>query len=200
MPVNETNFFWNTNEVLCLPPEKNDPGFLKANFELLFGNLPGAKIFSSSTELCTIAWRIEEQQQHIAQECFRGALFTHQYTLLLPSLYSGKANCFYLLFYPNYFTLVVFKEDKLQFAQTRKYNTPEDVLYFILNVCKQYAIEKDVEIFCGGFVDEKSKLYELLYQYLEGFQLMHVDENIFTAEAFKEFSSHYYIPYINYVA
>jgi len=198
MPVNATNFFWNTNEVLCLPPGNNDPDFLKANFELLFGNTPNTKIFSASTELCTVAWRIEDEQQHIAQDCFRGALFTHQYTSLLKSLHSIRANNFYLIFYPNYFTLVVFKDEQLQFAQTRKYNTPEDVLYFVLNVCTQYNIEKSVNILSGGFIDEKSSLYEILYQYLEGFQLMRVDENAFATEAFKDFLSHHYIPYINY--
>jgi len=199
MPIAGTNFFWNTHEVLCLPPGSNDPDFLKANFELLFGNSPNAKIFSAPTELCTVAWRVEDEQQHIAQDCFRGAMFTHQYTSLLKSFQSGQSNNFYLLFYPNYCTLIVFKDGQLQFAQTRKYNAPEDVLYFILNVCKQYNIEKNVAIFCGGFIDEKSRLYEILYQYLEGFQLMHVDDNVFPNEAFKDYLPHHYIPYINYV-
>jgi len=199
MPVNGTNFFWNTHEVLCLPPGYDNPDFLKANFELMFGDSANAKIFSAPTALCTVAWRIEDQQQHIAQDCFRGARFTHQYTSILKFLHTLRPNSFCLLFYPYYFTLIVFKEDHLQFAHTRKYNIPEDVLYFILNTCQQYNIERNVEIFCGGFIDEQSKLYELLYQYLEGFQLMSVNENAFAAEAFKEFSLHYYMPYINYV-
>jgi hypothetical protein len=199
MPVSSTNFFWNTDEVLCVPPEKNNSEFLKANFELLFGNSVNSKIFSASAEQCFVTWRIESEQQHIGQECFRGSVFNHQYVSLLPSLKLFSETAVYLFFYPHYFTLIGIKNNDLQFAQTRKYNTPEDVLYFILNACKQYDFKINVEVFCGGFIDEKSKLYEMLYQYLEGLELMQADETRFAAGEFKEYSSHYFMPYINYV-
>lgn len=199
MPVNSTRFYWNTDEVLCLPPEKNDADFLKANFELMFGDSVDKKIFSAATDQCLLAWQIENEQEQIIQNCFQGAVFSHQYVQLLSSLKPTAENAFYLFFYPNFFTLLAFKNNKLQLAQTRKFSIPEDVLYFILNVCRQYNIEENVAIFCGGFINEKSKLYEILYQYLEGFTLMPADETIFAAEEFKEFPAHYFMPYINYV-
>lgn len=198
MPVNNTHFFWNTDETLCVPQEKKDDDFLKANFELMFGDAFNKKIFSSSTEKSTVAWRIENRQQEIAQECFRGAIFDHQYTFLFPSLQLIGART-YLLFYPHYFTLLLIKNNTPQFAQTRNYNSPEDVLYFVLNVFEQYNIEKSATVFCGGFIDEQSKLYETLFQYLEGFQLLNADENLFDSAEFKNFSSHYFAPYINYL-
>ncbi len=197
MPVACTNFFWHNDEVLCLPDEKKDNDFVKANFELMFGNSINSKIFSASTAQCMVAWRIENQLQYMAQQCFRGAVFNHQYLPLLSSL-KLSGNAFYLFFYPYYFTLTAFKENKLQFAQTKKYNSAEDVLYFVLNSCKQYDFEKNTNIFCGGFIDEKSKLYEMLYQYLEGFQLLKADATDFASAEFTEYSSHYFIPYINY--
>ena len=198
MPVTKTDFFWNNTEVLCLPQEKNDTDFFKANFDLAFGDAVDSKIFSASSEQCLVAWRLQNQVQHIAQQCFRGATFHHQYLPLLSSLKS-TVHALYLFFYPHYFTLVAFKVNKLQFVQTVNYNTPEDVLYFVLNVCKQYDLEKSINIFCAGFIDERSKLYESLYQYLEGMQLIQPDTSVFAADEFKEYSSHYFMPYINYV-
>ena len=199
MPAAGSKFFWNTNEVLCFPKEKNEPVFLQQNFELLVGNLPDATIFSASTEQCLIAWRVENAKQKIAAQCFPGAGFTHQYVSLLPSLQTASGTIVYLFFYPQYFTLAAFIENKLQYIQTAGYNTPEDVLYFVLNLCTQYGIKKNVEVFCGGFIDERSKLYETLYQYLEGFQLIKPGEMRFASEEFKDHAAHYFIPYISYI-
>lgn len=199
MPVSNTNFFWNTNEALCLPKEKEDADFVNANFELMFGRSPNTKIFFAPSEQCLIAWRIEDAHQHIAQESFRGASFAHHYVPLLPSLRLMNANAAHLLFYPHHFTLVIFKDGRLLFAQTRTYNVPEDVLYLILNACIQYNLEKNIEIITGGFITEDSKLYDMLYQYLEGLQLIKADETLFGSDEFKKYPSHYFLPYINYV-
>jgi hypothetical protein len=198
MPVAQTHFFWNNTEVLCLPKEQIDEDFLKANFDLVFGNAVDSKIFSSPAEQCVVAWRLDNRLQHTAQQCFRGAAFNHQYLPLLSSMKS-EDNVLYLFFYPHYFTVTALKANKLQFIQTVNYNTPEDVLYFVLNVCKQYDFEKTVNIFCGGYIEERSKLYEVLYQYLEGLQLIKPDTSVFTSDEFKEYASHYFLPYINYV-
>ncbi len=197
MPVVATNFFWNTVEVLCFPKEKNDADFLKANFEIMFGNTFDKKTFAASTPECLVAWSIKNRQQETMQESFRGAAFNHQFIPLLSSFHE-KNNTVYLFFYPHYFTLAAFKASKLQVIQTVKYNSPEDVLYFVLNVYQQYSVERNTEIFCGGFIDGKSKLFELLHQYFDGLQLMKTDENLFAIEEFKQYPTHYFLPYINY--
>ncbi len=51
---------------------------------------------------------------------------------------------------------------------------------------------------CAGFIDERSKLYELLHMYLENLKLMNVDEAIFNDKAFNEYAPHYFVPYTNY--
>jgi hypothetical protein len=199
MPAAGVNFFWNTNEVLCVPKEKDNTAFLQQNFELLSGSLPGSTIASKPTEHCLVAWRIENKKQKTVTQCFPGAAFMHQYIALLPSLQQAHESAVYLFFYPRYFTLCAFKSNKLNYINTIKYTTTEDVLYFVLNVCKQYEIENNVAVYCGGFIDEKSKLYDMLYQYLAGFQLLKADETQLTTDEFKEYSLHYFTPYINYV-
>jgi hypothetical protein len=199
MPVESTNFFWNTTDVLCLPKEKNAADFIKSNFDLMLGDKPGNIIFSASTDDCLVAWRMDDQQQYFAQQSFRGASFNNHYVPLLASLKKMNSNAVYLFFYPHYFTLIIYKENKLQFIQTINYALPEDVLYFVLNACKQYEVERNTAVFYGGLVAEKSKLYETLYQYLEQLQLMKVDESYFASEGFNAYPLHYFLPYINYV-
>jgi hypothetical protein len=199
MPVAGTVFLWNTDEVICVPNDKNEPAFLLQNFELLKGNLPDTTIFSQPANICTVAWRIKSGNQQIANECFPGALFVHQFIALLPALLPAEENSIYLFFYPYYFTLCLFKNRKLHYINTIEYATPEDVLYFVLNACKQYEVENNVAVHCGGFINESSKLHEALYQYLEGFQLLTPAETQFASDEFKEHPLHYFTPYINYM-
>ena len=93
---------------------------------------------------------------------------------------------------------MIVNQDELLFAQTRKFQSPEDALYFVLNAFKQYNLGNETAVFCGGFIDEKSKLYEILFQYLENFQLISVDDSLFETDEFKEYAAHYFMPYINY--
>lgn len=199
MPVAGTSFFWNTDEVLCVPKEKNDAAFLQQNFELLKGSIPASTVFTEQAPPCTIAWRVENDKQAIAEKCFTNATFTHPFVALLKSMEQTNENKIYLFFYPRYFTICLFKQDKLHYLNIVEYISPEDVLYFVLNVCTQYEVDNKVPIHCGGFINNTSKLYDTLYQYLEGFQLLHIDESYFAGDEFKEYPAHYFLPYINYV-
>ncbi len=200
MPVAKSIFLWNTDEVICVPKDKNDTVFLRQNFELLKGNLPRhSHIPHKPLKLVMLLRRTENIKQQIADKYFPGALFMHQFVALLPSLKHTGEDVIYLFFYPHYFTLCLFKNNKLHYLNTIDYTTPEDALYFVLNVCKQYEVEKNIAIRCGGFIDEKSKLYEILYQYLEGFKLLQADEAQLAGDEFKEYALHYFMPYINYV-
>jgi uncharacterized protein DUF3822 len=194
---NKTNFFWNTGEVLCLPPSTQDDAIVNTHFELMFGNTANTKIFSASANDCVVAWRLKYEQQRAAEELFRKANFSHHYVPLFSQAKADDTIC-YLFFYPNYFSLVVYSAGLLQLAQTKKYKASEDVLYFVLNAFEQYNIAQHTNVICAGFVDERSKLYELLYLYLENLKLMNVDEATFNDKAFSEYSQHYFLPYINY--
>lgn len=195
-------FIWNTNEVICVPNEvAGKDQFAWQNFDLLFGASNG-EIFSEPYKQYLITTRIERDLQDGLQHYFPGATFHTQYGSVLAGLdhkYVDGGDKSYLYFYPNYFAFIVFKDGRLQLIQTKAYNTPEDVLYFILSVFKQYEIAVSTEVLTGGFIEERSKLYETLYLYLAGLKLEQVDETQLDSEGFKEYSSHYFLPYANYL-
>jgi hypothetical protein len=194
---NKTNFFWNTDEVLCLPPSIQDDAIIHAHFELMFGEVVNTKIFSANTNDCLVAWRLKNAQQDAAETIFKKANFSHHYVALFEQAKTDDTIC-YLFFYPNYFSVVVYNKGLLQLAQTRKYKAPEDALYFVLNVFEQYGIPKNTDVVCAGFIDERSKLYDLLYAYLENLKLMNTDKTTYSEDTFNDHSQHYFLPYINY--
>ena len=201
-PRETTHFILNTDEALCLPVYHGhtDDDFMRQNFNLLFGPSADTNILSAEYHGYIFASRIKRDLQNSVQSFLAGVQLHSQFACLLPALITnGNADIVYLFFYPSYFSLIAFNNGELQLLQTKAYTAPEDVLYFVLNVFKQYNINKETEILTGGFIDEESKLYQVLYQYLEGLRPAQVDESLFASGEFKNYSSHYFLPYANYV-
>lgn len=196
LDVTDTTLIWFTEENLIIPAGFNtDDKFIKNNFSLMYGYGDSGKVISRNYEDYSIITNIENYLYNAAHNVFAKADFQ-------PAGYinkNAKANSVELFFYPCYFSVIVYKDDALQFFQTKYYKQPEDVLYFVLNIFHQYKIEPDIKILTGGFIDEHSKLFETLYQYLEGLELGSVDETLFVSTEFREYPSHYFLPYANYL-
>ena len=200
--VEPPHFIMNTDEALGVPANLsgNDEHFISQNFELLFGPCATANFLSENVEQYLFASRIDIALQERVRSCFPNVKFHTQYACLLRSLISNTGDDkVYLFFYPNYFSLIAMKDGRLEFLKTKSYIAADDVLYFVLNVFRQYKISNSTEILTGGFIDEQSKLYQTLYQYLEGLRPAAVDEAVFATGEFKDYSLHYFLPYANYV-
>ena len=161
---------------------------------LVYGNESNSKFVSRNFEDYLVVTSIENYLFNAVRNVFPKADFQPAY-----QIGKNEIDIIHLYFYPKYFSVIVYKEDKLQFFQTKFYNTPEDILYVLLNIIYQYEIEKNIKISAGGFIDEQSKLFDLLYQYLEGLELGTVDESLFVSTEFKDYPPHYFLPYINYL-
>lgn len=67
---------------------------------------------------------------------------------------------------PEDFSLLVTKANKLMLAQTYSYSTPADVLYYLLNACKQFSFtQESVQVVLSGLITQESALYRELYNY-----------------------------------
>lgn len=195
LDVSDTTVFWFNSTNLIFPLAINaDKKFIKENFYLVFGSDDSGKLISRNYEDCLIVTYVEKYLYAVAENIFSKATFKQ-------ALYFNKAdeNIIKLFFYPCHFSITIYKEGKLQFFQVKNYTKPEDVLYAVLNIFQQYKIEKNIKIISGGFIVQNSKLFEILYQYLEGFEIEVIDETLFISSEFKEYPAHYFLPYANYL-
>ena len=87
------------------------------------------------------------------------------------------------------FSLLAVKEDKLLLAQTFLYTTPEDIAYYVLKICHQFALpQRQVQLQLSGLIDKQSALYKELYQYF-----IHVSlRDAAWGEAGSEYPAHYF--------
>jgi hypothetical protein len=195
LDVSDTTLLWVSDKKLVIPAELNsDENFIKNYFGLIYGINDDEKFVARNYEDYLIVTSIEKYLYNAAHNVFPKASMLPSYQIV-----RIEDNIVQLFFYPNYFSIIIYREKKLQFFQTKHYNNPEEVLYAVLNIFQQYEIEKNTEIIIGGFINEHSKLYELLHQYLEGLVLGAVDETLFLSAEFKDYPAHYFLPYINYL-
>jgi len=74
-------------------------------------------------------------------------------------------------FRTNDFTVLASKGSLLLLTQTFAYSTPEDVLYYLLNTCRQFNLsQQELQLQLSGLIDKRSSLYNELYQYF-----IHID-------------------------
>ena len=97
---------------------------------------------------------------------FGAASFTHLFSLL-PGLAKGeKSNSIYCVFSSGHLKIMLVKQGRLQVMQSYTYKTPEDVAYYLLNLCKSFEIaQSDIAVRLSGMIDENSPLYTELYKY-----------------------------------
>ncbi|MBK8605606.1 MAG: DUF3822 family protein [Chitinophagaceae bacterium] len=64
------------------------------------------------------------------------------------------------------FVVIAANRNNILLTQTFEYTTPEDVLFYLLKICKQFSLSRErVELQLSGLVDKQSSLYKELYQY-----------------------------------
>jgi hypothetical protein len=195
LDVSDITLLWITDKKLVIPAALNaDENFITDAFVLAFGLNDGGKFITRSYDDYLVVTHIEKYLYNAAHNIFPKANIQPS-----PQIVKVQDNIVQLFFYPNYFSVVVYKENRLCFFQTKYYSAPEEVLYTVLNIFHKYKIENNTEIITGGFINVHSQLYELLYQYFEGLILGTVDETLFVSPEFKDYPPHYFLPYANYL-
>lgn len=98
---------------------------------------------------------------------FSKAQLTHGYTADLCRVESTDFEGGVALdFRSEEFTLLASRGNKLLLTQTYTYESPADVLYYLLRANQQFGFsQQDVRLSLSGLVEKESSLYRELYQY-----------------------------------
>lgn len=199
--MDSTVFVWNSSEAVCVPSKYyND--ILAADFiNITHGDMMHPYLHSQTEGDITVVSRVKPETQQAAERFFSGAKFSHAWVQVLKKQAENNGKALVLNFYPGTFTLAAFADSKLQLIQSRKYQAPEDVLYYVLNFFKQYEwMNEEVKIYASGLIDPGSKLFDTLHQYLANFETAAGSEVVLLADDFKNYPRHFFLPFANYEA
>jgi hypothetical protein len=100
-------------------------------------------------------------------------------------------------FYYKHIIVGVMKNSQLHLVQFFNYQTPEDVLYFLLNICQQLGLHTaQVMLEISGMIDLQSALYNELNKYFANIAMEEVNmKNL--PQDFHHYPPHYLSPFFN---
>jgi hypothetical protein len=98
---------------------------------------------------------------------FPSGKYWHHHSLAIKRIGAGSpSGSIHVDFCPTDFTVLAEKNGKLLLAETFPYNTPDDVLFYLLKLCHQLSLsQQETRISLTGLIDRQSALYKELHQY-----------------------------------
>jgi hypothetical protein len=114
----------------------------------------------------------------VVENSFVSPTYMHVYTPAL-KVYNGYVadNQLSVHFTPHHFRVLLKKDSAIQLAQTYYYNTPLDVIYYLLKICYEFELEQSsVYIILSGLVEKQSGLYKDMDQYFANVHFAHPPE------------------------
>jgi len=161
------NFFFNTKESLFVPQKYYDANLNAQLLRLMYGENTAAVTKESYVEKLA-AWhifRIDNAIASLLQKTFVGMPLQHHASTV--QLFNPiETNMLRCIFYQDSFKVLLFKGEALQMVQQFQFNTPEDVVYHLLNCCEQYEMKPtELKLVLSGLIVSDSNLFKQIYSY-----------------------------------
>ena len=119
--------------------------------------------------------------------------FWNANSVLLNNFSGEKKGAMLLDFRTDEFSIIVFKDNSLQLAQSFTYSSPEDVMYYLLKICQQFDLsQQDVKVVLAGLIEKDSSVYRELYKYFIHPEFENLPGGIRIAEALSDYPGHYF--------
>ena len=196
----EAVIVYNFPDSSLLPDKYFDIGMNKSITELLLGNAFKGQILSEKIPAWDVynIYRIQRDIHGMLQQRFGGGRYWHYYSILLSAVDRQLQMPPFMLqciFYPEKFVVAFFKNKQLQLLQTYQYETPEDVSYFLLNICRQFdADQENLKLVVAGLIEQQSALFNELLKYFQNIEWDRVPDTVETRGLLQNFPEHYFSP------
>ncbi|CAN5386113.1 DUF3822 family protein [soil metagenome] len=102
--------------------------------------------------------------------------FKHTATILIQELLELSAfeeTSVYLNNYNEYYDLVIIRNKKLVFCNTFNYDTPQDLIYYLLFTAEQLHLDPlELKLILLGDIDKDSAEYKIMYTYINSIEFL----------------------------
>jgi Protein of unknown function (DUF3822) len=195
----KVNIFYHYPEAVLTPGAYYHMDQNRAMLQSVYGDLAEGNIIAEpiTGKGMYAIYRIPATIQQLLGDKFPGGNYSHSYSCMVKNTESF-ARSMTATFYHDFFSLVVMKASRLKLVQQFAYQTPEDVVYHLLNICRQFGIDTaEIELQLGGLIDENSALYKDIYKYFGHIQLRERPAAFGYDAAFDAFPPHFFSPLFN---
>ena len=168
--------------------------------KLVYGDAETELIFDENVSDWNIhnVYTVSKDLHTLCREKFKGGQYWHLYTMILRWSKESElpqGNFARVIFYNDKFITAFFINGALQLMQTFSYQTPEDVSYYLLLICKQFNIPaSQILLNISGLIDTQSPLYSELTKYFEQVNYEGPPSSYSTNGILEEYPPHYFSP------
>lgn len=197
------NIVYNFPDANLLPSEYYKSELKMPVTKLLYGDTESNLIFDEHVNNWNIhnVYTVSKDLHTLCREKFKGGQYWHLYTMILRWSKENEmpeGNFARVIFYNDKFVTAFFINGALQLLQTFAYQTPEDVSYYLLLICKQFIIPAtQITLNISGLIDTQSPLYIELTKYFEDVRYEGIPSAYGTNGILEEFPQHYFSPMLN---
>lgn len=196
--------YLNIPEALIVPAEKFRKESMEPYLTSVYGNahnsLYDADIVGVATNPACI-YRYALTLNEAVKTHFTQPNYKHSYTKVLENLLGNGRMLMEMLkvqFYQKTMLVTVIYGNKLMLMQSYNYNSPEDIIYYLLNIVQEFSLNvQSTPVEVSGMLDISSRHFELLENVFGRLSL----ETVSTDSIFKEHigvaNAHYYTPFYN---
>jgi hypothetical protein len=191
----QTAIAFNVTESILVPSEFYKAEDTRLQLNAVYGNDVESNLITEFLPDWSIynVYRLQESLHTAISRRFVTGKFWNINSVWLKSFSEKKQNSILIDFSTDDFSVIVFKDDLLQLAQTFAYSSPEDVLYYLLKICRQLDLtQKEVKIILSGLIEKDSSIYRELYKYFIRLEFESIPSEIRLAEALNEYPDHYF--------
>lgn len=191
--INEFRVFYNFKASLFVPQKYYNPSISEYMINLMHG-----EGFEEEINVDTIKdyemyniYRVPNNVINYFKLNFPEAKFHHSTSHQIKK--SAEGNTIRCLVFYDAIKLILQNNDGLIFTQQYPIKSPENVVYYLLNCCKQHEIEPtEIKIIISGMISTDSALYEHIYNYFLNVTLEEHDNQFSFNEALDQFPKHFF--------
>jgi len=101
-------------------------------------------------------------------------------------------------FYPKHFTVAVVYGNKLMLMQSYPYSSPEDIIYYLLNIVQEFSLNvNSTPVEVSGMLDISSRHFELMENVFGRLSLETTQSDGLFQSHLNTSNAHIYSPFIN---
>jgi hypothetical protein len=174
----ETKVIIGYPNMMPVPASLYAPELASSQLELFYG--PANGLFTSGDVLkeleMVIAWQNPLEEHDFLVNHFQWVQTKHAVSILLEAYIQQTDADGQILIYGNAAWLLLWKQGVFQLAKPVVFTSPEDISWYLLDVCRQFELEPTVVHWrVSGMIEEGSSLWQAIIRFVNPVSLLDSD-------------------------
>lgn len=192
----QARLFYNAEEAVLIPVGQFSTSVASEFVDAAFGEKLSSRVNVENVNVqpgIVNVYRSDESWQQVIPHYFRAVTRRHLFSKLIEN---APADWFYVRFYNEEMVVVTAKDKHLQLARNFECTGDDDIVYHLLNTCKQTGIDPaDTILEIEGFIDMGSTAVQLLKKYFKQVKSLAPAPGFLPDNIHSEYPAHYFTPF-----